>query len=413
MSSFTFDRDNSLYKNRDALLEEYTPNNLVGRDEELEEYHAALQPIINGEAPSNIFLYGKSGVGKTAATRFLLSQLMEDAARYEDLSLDIIEINCDGLNSSYQVAVRLVNTLRDAADQISNTGYPQAQVYSFLWDELDKLGGTIIIVLDEVDHINDNSILYQIPRARSNGYLEQAKIGLVGISNDLSFRDSLSAKVRSSLCEKEVSFPPYDATELQKVLRQREQVAFHESALADDVIPLCAAYGAQDAGDARQALDLLLEAGDHARKDGVEQVTERHVQEAREKLERDRIIEGVADLTEHARLILYALTTLEGEESTPTRSRDIRPRYEALCARVGTEPLTSRRMRDHLADLAMLGVISSTEKNEGMSGGIYREHALKQDIQLVISALEETIEFAGVHESIRQYYQTTFTETDG
>ena len=66
MSSFSFDRDNSLYKNRDALLEEYTPDNLVGRDEELEEYHAALQPIINGEAPSNIFLYGKSGVGKTA-----------------------------------------------------------------------------------------------------------------------------------------------------------------------------------------------------------------------------------------------------------------------------------------------------------------------------------------------------------
>ena len=267
MTSFSFDRDNSLYKNRDALLEEYTPNNLVGRDDELEEYHAALQPIINGEAPSNIFLYGKSGVGKTAATRFLLNQLQEDAARYDDISLSVVEINCDGLNSSYQVAVRLVNTLRDPADQISNTGYPQAQVYSFLWDELDLLNGTIIIVLDEVDHINDNSILYQIPRARSNGYLEHAKIGLIGISNDLSFRDSLSAKVRSSLCEKEVSFPPYDATELQKVLRQRDQVAFHESALAEDVIPLCAAYGAQDAGDARQALDLLLEAGDLARKD--------------------------------------------------------------------------------------------------------------------------------------------------
>jgi len=302
--------------------------------------------------------------------------------------------------------------LRDPADQISNTGYPQAQVYSFLWDELDELGGTVIVVLDEVDHINDNSILYQIPRARSNGYLEHAKIGLIGISNDLSFRDSLSAKVRSSLCEKEVSFPPYDAHELQKVLRQREQVAFHEGALADDVIPLCAAYGAQDAGDARQALDLLLEAGDIARQDGVDQVRDEHVQEAREKLERDRIIEGVADLTEHARLILYALTTIEGEDNTPARSRDIRPRYEQLCAHVGTEPLTSRRMRDHLADLAMLGVISSVEKNEGMSGGKYREHALKQDLHLVLSALEETIEFAGVHESIRPYYQTTLNEVE-
>ena len=48
-----------------------------------------------------------------------------------------------------------------------------------------------------------------------------------------------------------------------------------------------------------------------------------------------------------------------------------------------------------------------------MSGGKYRKHALKQDIQLVISALEETIEFAGVHDSIRPYYQTTFGEDEG
>lgn len=69
-------------------------------------------------------------------------------------------------------------------------------------------------------------------------------------------------------------------------------------------------------------------------------------------------------------------------------------------------------MRDHLADLAMLGVISSTEKNEGMSGGKYREHALKQDLQLVVSALEETIELAGVHESIRPYYQSLLDDRE-
>jgi len=47
MSSFSFDRDNSLYKNRGALLEENTPDNLGGRDAELEEYPAAPQPIIH------------------------------------------------------------------------------------------------------------------------------------------------------------------------------------------------------------------------------------------------------------------------------------------------------------------------------------------------------------------------------
>ncbi|WP_442905104.1 orc1/cdc6 family replication initiation protein [Haladaptatus sp. ZSTT2] len=410
VTSFSFERDDSLYKNRDALLEEYTPDELVGRDEELEEFHAALQPVINGEAPSNIFLYGKSGVGKTAATRFLLSQLRADVERYDDVTLNVIEVNCDGLNSSYQVAIRLVNTLRDPANHISNTGYPQAQVYSYLWDELDSLGGTILLVLDEVDHIKDNSILYQIPRARSNGYLTNSRIGIIGISNDLSFRDSLSAKVRSSLCEKEVSFPPYDASELQSVLRQREQVAFHPEVLSSDVIPLCAAYGAQDAGDARQALDLLLEAGDLARKDGAEKITVQHVKDAREKLERDRIVDGVSELTQHARLVLYALATLDAAGETPVRSRQLRPRYEQFCKQINSEPLTSRRMRDHLADLSMLGIVTSIEKNEGMSGGKYREHSLKQDLQVVLSALSDTIEYVGTHESIKRYHQPTLDE---
>jgi len=97
-----------------------------------------------------------------------------------------------------------------------------------------------------------------LPRARANGNLETAKTGIIGISNDFSFREDLSPKVRSSLCEEEIHFPAYDATELQQILQQRADVAFHESVLEEGVIRLCAAYGAKDAGDARQSLDLLI-----------------------------------------------------------------------------------------------------------------------------------------------------------
>jgi len=257
MSDITFSPTSTIFEQREALLEEWTPEELVGRDEELQKYHAALQPVINNETPSNIFLYGKSGVGKTAATRYLLSALERDAADVDGLDLSTVEVNCDGLNSSYQAAVAIVNTLRDPANQISNTGYPQASVYQFLFDALDDLGGTVLIILDEVDHIEDDSLLYKLPRARSNGDISEAKLGVIGISNDLDFRNQLSSKVRSSLCEKEVSFSAYNANELQLVLKQREAVAFQDDVLDDGVIEMCAAYGAKDSGDARQALDLL------------------------------------------------------------------------------------------------------------------------------------------------------------
>lgn len=75
----------------------------------------------------------------------------------------------------------------------------------------------------------------------------------------MTYQDSLSPKVRSSLCERSINFDTYNADERQQVLHQRKQIAFTDGVLKDNVIPLCAAYGARESVDARKALDLLLE----------------------------------------------------------------------------------------------------------------------------------------------------------
>jgi ORC complex protein Cdc6/Orc1 len=394
MNEFSFTPDNSVFANREALLEEWTPDNLVGRDEELSRYHAALQPVINNETPSNIFLYGKSGVGKTAATRYLLRTLEEDATNVPKLELTTIEINCDGLNTSYQVAVKLVNELREPGRQISNTGYPQASVYEFLFDELDACGGTILIVLDEVDHIEDDSMLYKLSRARSNGDITNAKLGVIGISNDLDFRSQLSSKVRSSLCEKEVSFSAYDANELRFVLEQREQVAFQDGILEDGVTAMCAAYGAKDSGDARKALDLLLEAGDIARESGLGVVTETHVEDARERVQTDQVVEGIQNYSQHGKLVLYTLTILHERGETPARTHDIVDTYQEVAHSEGVTPVSERSVRDYLGELSQLGITSSMKYNRGKEGGKYNEHQLEQSVSAVRSGLSTLLESA-------------------
>jgi cell division control protein 6 len=398
-----FERDTEIYRDRDALREDYQPEELVGRDDELATYRTALQPVINGEQPNNVFLYGKTGVGKTAATRFLLSHLEADAAQYDDIDLTVVTLNCDGLTSSYQIATRLVNEFRDEGSRISTTGYPRASVYEMLWNELDDCGGTVLVVLDEVDHVEDDSILYQLPRARANDNLSEAKIGIIGISNDFSFREDLSPKVRSSLCEQEIHFPAYDASDLQMILEQRVSVAFHEDVLEPGVIPLCAAYGAKDAGDARQSIDLLMKAGDLARDEDTQTVTEDHVERGRRELERGRIKEGITGLTQHGHLVLYALLTLDLEGEAPVRSRDVRPRYTRFTEMADRDPLVPRRMRDHLSELAMLGIVSVTERNEGRRGGTYREYAIDMDIDLLLDAIEDTVREVGVHQSVQRF----------
>ncbi|MFC6723521.1 orc1/cdc6 family replication initiation protein [Halobium palmae] len=396
------DTGRECYSNRDALLDDYTPKELVGRDAELQQYHSALQPAIYGEQPNNIFLYGKAGVGKTAATRFLLNKLQGDAEQYDDLQVNSQLVNCDGTDSSYQVAVELVNRLRDIEDQISESGYSRSQVYRLMWNEFDDLQGIVLIVLDEVDHLEDDSILYQLSRARENQHLEKSRVAVIGISNDLSYRKRLSPKVRSSLCERSISFSTYNAQELQQVLSQRRDVAFKEDTVDDAVVGLCSAYGARESGDARKALDLLLKAGDVARDENAEEVLERHVHEGRKLLEREEVAQGIANLNEQERLMVYAVATYAAEGSTPVRSTDLYERYESLARSSGRDPLSSRWMREHLDELAMLGIISVEKRNEGAMGGMYRVHELEQDLKVVVDALKETIDNAGLHASVRQ-----------
>lgn len=166
------------------------------------------------------------------------------------------------------------------------------------------------------------------------------------------------------------------------------------------MISLCAAYGAQDAGDARQSIDILIKGGDIARDEQAPSVTVDHIEEGRDALERGRITEGIQGLTEHGHLVLYALLTLTLEGMTPIRSRDLRPRYTLFCERAERDPLVPRRMRDHLSELAMLGITSMTERNEGRRGGTYREYALDLDPDLILQAMEDTVEVVGIHESV-------------
>lgn len=392
MDPHTFKPDQTIFKNRDALREEWTPTELVGRDDELAEYKKALQPVINNEQPSNIFLYGKSGVGKTAATRYLLNVLERDAQRVAGLELHTMEINCDGLNTSYQTAIQIINELRPPGDTISETGYPQSAIYKFLYEELETLGGTYLLVLDEVDHLNDDSLLYQLPRARSNSYITQTKVGLIGISNDLDFRKSLSRKVRSSLCEKEVSFSAYQPTQLHDVLRQRKDVAFHDDVLADDVIDRCADYGAKDAGDARTALDLLLEAGDIARSEQTAKVTRDHVNRGRERLQADVVVDGIQKNSEHAKLVLSAVLQLHDRGDTPARTSDVEEVYREIMTERGGTPVGERSLRDYLADLDQLGITDAVERNKGKGGGKYKVHSLNKPADVVHQGISRVVD---------------------
>ena len=391
-----FERDRQVFADAEPLDDSYEPEDIRERDEELEKYQRALQPIIDNRPTSNIFLYGKTGTGKTVATKFMLSHLEDDTAQYDDIHLSTVWVSCENLSSSYQVAVALVNELRhnQNKDRISATGYSQQRVFDILYEELDALGGTIVIVLDEIDNIgHSDDILYGLPRARSNDYVDNARPVIVGISNDFQFRDNLSPKVKDTLAEKEILFPPYDADQLRSILTPRAKKAFHDSVLSDDVVPLCAAFAAQDTGSARQAIRLLREAGELAQSLDSEIVTEEHVRGAQDELEKNQLYEGMQELTTQGHAVLCALAYYQALDEVPIRSRDLYDRYVKICDRLDTDCVSERRVRDHLSDMNMLGLINLYERNEGLSAGRYHEYELDVPLKTVLEVLLETARF--------------------
>ncbi|MCO8245290.1 MULTISPECIES: orc1/cdc6 family replication initiation protein [unclassified Haladaptatus] len=386
-----FTRKQNIFTNKDALNESYQPERIQERDEEIDAYMNALQPVVDGWEPNNIFVYGNTGVGKTAVTDFLLDRLREDIEQYDDIDLHVLSLNCKTLNSSYQVAIELVNELRPEGAEISSTGYPQQTIFKKLYTELDKLGGTVLIILDEIDSIGTrDELLYELPRARSNDKLTETKVGLIGVSNDFKFRDRLDPRVQDTLCERELHFPPYDAPELQNILESRVDVALAEGSIEDSVPRLCAALAAKDSGSARQALDLLRLAGEHAENRDDDIITESHVEAAKEMLEQERVEEGMRELTVNGHFALLAVVSMAAKGDTPCRTRRIYEEYTDLCQFAGVDPLAQRSVHNHLSDLRMLGILTAEENRSGSRGNYY-SYALDVPFSSALSALSDVL----------------------
>jgi len=249
------------------------------------------------------------------------------------------------------------------------TGWPTDRVYQSFFDAVDHLERVVVIMLDEIDKLVEKSgddTLYNL--SRMNSELQNSKVSIIGISNDLKFTDFLDPRVKSSLGEEEIVFPPYDANQLRDILQYRADIAFKTGALTDEVIPLCAAFAAQEHGDARRALDLLRTAGELAERGQSDTVEERHVRQAQEKIELDRVVEVVRTLPTQSKIVLYATILLEKNGARNVNTGEVFNVYKQLCAHTEADILTQRRVTDLISELDMLGIVNAVVVSKGRYG---------------------------------------------
>jgi len=398
-----FTREDPIFIAKELLEISHLPDEgrIVGRDDEISQLANAANPAIFGQSPSNVLIYGKTGTGKSLCAKYVTSRLV-DTADEEGITVGTAYVDCAQDTTETQAAQTIADALNDQSVtgvNIPDKGISTATYYKRLWTILDGEYDVALVMLDEIDKLEDDSILMRLSRAGEAGKITSCKIGVIGISNKIKYKGRMDERVKSSLREREFVFPPYEAEQLNAIMQARSD-AFRDGVLAESVIPKAAALAAREHGDARKAIDILRYAGEIAQSKGDSIVREEYVIQARERAETDRFRELIRGSTPHSRYVLQALTLLslnDAETATDgfrtTRIYDI---YEQICRQEVTDTLSLRRVRDLLKEHAFLDVIEQTRYSGGSAEGAYTKHELLEDPEVIRNVLQSDVEPAAV-----------------
>src|SRR3989338_6111493 len=155
-----------LFLNKDVFQGNYFPESINHRAEQLKQMAQVLAPLLRGHRPSNLFIYGKTGTGKTLCIKHLQQELARTSGQ-NNIPLTLLYLNCK-LKRVADTEYRLIAQLsRDLGRDIPSTGLPTDEVYRIFYQAVASQGTPTLLVLDEVDQLikkTGDGVLYNLLR---------------------------------------------------------------------------------------------------------------------------------------------------------------------------------------------------------------------------------------------------------
>lgn len=319
-----------------VLQPQFIPDEVEHRNPEVNRLSDTLRPIMDGQPGETSLLLGPSGAGKTCIAKYTVERLRENV-----LDINTQYVNCWQDYTRFQVLYRILDCIDRTVD-VHRRSTPKDEL-------LDRLreyeGPQFVVVLDEVDQLEDKSVLYDLYR--------MPRISMILIANrEQELFSQLDDRLTSRLqtCVR-ISFDKYPLDELVSILRARTRWGLSEDVIGKQELTLIADAAA---GDARIAISVLRNAARLADQTGHTEITtdtvHRAVPEGRNEV-RQKTVE---QLNPHQRT-LYEILQAEGE--LPPGEL-----YDRYTERVD-DPKTKRTVRNYLSKMDHYRLVAADGKN--------------------------------------------------
>ena len=115
-------------------------------------------------------------------------------------------------------------------------------------------------------------------------------------------------------------------------------------------------------------------------------MTIKHIDEAKSKIERDKILDLIGSHPKQFQIVLNSIISIsEEKKGTPFFTGDVYHHYQKFCKQYRSEPLTQRRVGDIIQEFDMLGILNVRVISKGR-GGRMREIKLAIPLNLIARA---------------------------
>lgn len=332
--------ENKIIKDARVFTEHFIPRLISHREQQLQAVRDSLKPVLNKQPPRNTFFYGDTGTGKTSIARYVAEEL-------SSYSSSILKsyINCWMYPSKFKILYTILQDIGNVLT-VHRKGTPTDELFDILRKKASEQ--FCVIILDEADKMEDESVLYDLMGVEN--------LGLILISNSETAFYQADSRVRSRLAAAEnIEFPIYKPHELEDILANRAEWGLIPGVVKKAQLKTIAGLAH---GDARIALNILRIAAEDAERSGDETISNASIEHALPRIVKKDTTAMLEMLNSHQR-ILFEIVSQKKTIAPPA----LYTSYAQRCTKMSVEPVVERTLRKYLERMVKQQIIGAEGKD--------------------------------------------------